>query len=647
MNIKVVVAAGAWMLSCGSARDAPGVGGVGGIGDAGSGAGGSLAGAAGGGGASAGAGGQGSGMALAPVDKLDVLFMIDNSISMNDKQEILGVAVPDLVSRLTNPVCVDDAGNVFPAPAPGADCASGQRREFEPLLDVHVGVVSSSLGDAGANVACPQEGAPRYEPDRVDMAHLLGSLPRGQNPSANAQGFLEWRAGSTDVSAFNRDVEKMVTDVGDNGCGFESQLESWYRFLVDPFPYQSLVRVPCTPGGGLDCVQPATDAMGNLVVDDVLLAQRAAFLRPDSLLLVVMLSDENDCSAMAAGWRVFAIDDSRPMFRGSSMCDQNPNDKCCYTCPVGPPAGCAADPICDADPETGALEDRLPANLDGQNVRCVDQKRRFGVSALYPTERYVNALREPTLCWNRPDLSPDGCPPADRVPNPLFEGGRPAERVFLAGIVGVPWQAIAADVDPANRPLPSAQLRFQSPEELRANGVWDSILGSPGVPWRAPSAAQPEVIGLPPIPPSLPQMVESMEPRPGVAPGNPINGREHDTVSSFSMRPDDLEFACIFPLAQPRDCTLADPTTEPCACYAGQENTALCEQTPGVSAPGTTQYWAKAYPSLRQLEVLKGHGDQSIVASICARNVTDASAADFGYRPAMAAIVERVRGHLP
>ena len=34
------------------------------------------------------------------VDKIDLLFMIDNSISMADKQEILQAAVPDLVSRL-------------------------------------------------------------------------------------------------------------------------------------------------------------------------------------------------------------------------------------------------------------------------------------------------------------------------------------------------------------------------------------------------------------------------------------------------------------------------------------------------------------------------------------------------------------------
>ncbi|HET9956298.1 MAG TPA: hypothetical protein VFQ61_17440, partial [Polyangiaceae bacterium] len=42
------------------------------------------------------------------VDKIDLLFMIDNSASMADKQEILGDAVPVLLSRLITPVCVDE-----------------------------------------------------------------------------------------------------------------------------------------------------------------------------------------------------------------------------------------------------------------------------------------------------------------------------------------------------------------------------------------------------------------------------------------------------------------------------------------------------------------------------------------------------------
>ena len=69
---------------------------------------------------------------------------------------------------------------------------------------------------------------------------------------------------------------------------------------------------------------------------------------------------------------------------------------------------------------------------------------------------------------------------------------------------------------------------------------------------------------------------------------------------------------------------------------------ALCEQTPGTGDPGTTQYWAKAYPGPRQLEVLEARGSNSILASICPRNTTDASAIDFGYRPAIDAVIERL-----
>jgi hypothetical protein len=50
------------------------------------------------------------------VDKIDLLFMIDNSISMSDKQEILQLAVPDLVQRLVNPICVDSEGTQYPPP---------------------------------------------------------------------------------------------------------------------------------------------------------------------------------------------------------------------------------------------------------------------------------------------------------------------------------------------------------------------------------------------------------------------------------------------------------------------------------------------------------------------------------------------------
>jgi hypothetical protein len=144
-------------------------------------------------------------------------------------------------------------------------------------------------------------------------------------------------------------------------------------------------------------------------------------------------------------------------------------------------------------------------------------------------------------------------------------------------------------------------------------------------------------------------MIESEFERPGIMRGNPINGREYSTlddVNNTNDTPDDLEYACIFPLATPRDCTQRDPATDACDCFQGELDRPLCEQQPGVSAPGTTQYWAKAYPGGRHLEVLKDYGANSIVASICARNVDDQAASDFGYRPAIAAIVDRLKEQL-
>jgi hypothetical protein len=590
------------------------------------------------------------------VDKIDLLFMIDNSRSMSDKQAILQLAVPDLVNRLVNPICVDSAGNQFPPPAAGASCPAGQSQEFNPVNDIHIGVVSSSLGDIGANDACPAEGFPGYNPEAIDLAHLMGSLARSNNTANTPQGFLAWRAGETNLGMFNRSFQQMVRDVGENGCGWEASLESWYRFLVDPYPYQKLVRVQC-PGvasTALNCVQQATDVDNHIVIDDTLMAQRAAFLRPDSLVAIIMLTDENDCSMQVGSqnWLVASIRGSQPMYRGSSRCDTDPNDKCCYSCPLGPPTGCADDPICEGDDANGVLPNRLADNQDGRNLRCYQQKRRFGLDFLYPTARYVNALSQLNICWNRADLSLDGCDDASVVANPLYVGGRLPALVFFGGIIGVPWQPIASTVDANGRPLAAGQLRYQTAAELDASGTWDQILGNPGVAWRRAGDGREEVAGQPATPPKLIQMVESEFPRTGIQPGNALNGRDYDTATGGAEgRPDDLEYSCIFPLRQApplpplRDCAGAEQDSA-CDCPAGNNDRPLCEQTPGTSAPGTVQYWAKAYPGTRHLEVLKGYGENSIVASICAREVENQDAPDFGYRPAIAAIIDRLKEQL-
>jgi hypothetical protein len=59
------------------------------------------------------------------------------------------------------------------------------------------------------------------------------------------------------------------------------------------------------------------------------------------------------------------------------------------------------------------------------------------------------------------------------------------------------------------------------------------------------------------------------------------------------------------------------------------------------------QIKGKAYPTIRELRVAKGLGTQSVVASLCAKDVTSATTAPtFGYNPAMQAIVSRLTGPL-
>ncbi len=585
----------------------------------------------------------------APVatQQMDLLFLIDNSISMADKQELLAQAVPELLSRLTNPLCIDAAGVPLVPPPPGEECPDGQRRQFDPVTDLHVGFITSSLGDAGADAACPPEGDPRHRPGSTDMAHLIGSLPRGQGLGANEHGFLEWHAGD-DVAPLNSAAQQLLRAVDDTGCGWEATHESWYRFLVDPEPYRSLVREPCPDS---DSEAPNCVALeqvdGQVALDETVLAQRAAFLRPGSLLSIVVLSDENDCSFRVGpkDWVQWELGDARPPPSASSSCASDPNHRCCYSCGAPPPDGCEPDPQCGADL---SAPPRVPPEQDGLGLRCFDVQRRFGRDVLYPVERYRNALAQRQLCKSAPDLDLAGCAAADVIDNPLFAVGREPGSVVLTALVGVPWQSLASAVDASGAPLEGAELRFKSAAELSAaaDATWSNILGSPGVRWRAAAEGRPERASVPPTPPLLPQMQESPLPRPEVVPGNPMNGREFDTADPYAdpPRPNDLQYACIFPLPRPIDCLTRNRNdNEPCGCYPDENESPICEERPGTSPVTTTQFSAPAWPGLRHLDLLQRYGDNAVLTSICSRNTTEESAADFGYRPAMAALLERLQ----
>jgi hypothetical protein len=102
------------------------------------------------------------------VDKIDMLFDIDNSASMGDKQQYLFQAIPQLITRLVQPNCVTDAMPPVVVGQVGADgmCPAGSKPEFPAVHNMHIGVVTSSLGtrlsDVGVSNGAITATAPDY-----------------------------------------------------------------------------------------------------------------------------------------------------------------------------------------------------------------------------------------------------------------------------------------------------------------------------------------------------------------------------------------------------------------------------------------------------------------------------------------------------
>ena len=156
-----------------------------------------------------------------------------------------------------------------------------------PVTDLHIAAITSSLGAHGGTVCATPTGADDHLDDK---AQLLPSVRTGI-ASYQDSGFLSFNAsgnaGITDPSVISNQLSALINAAGEHGCGYEATLESMYRFLIDPNPPESvdLVNNVSTPGA----------------TNQTLLAQRAAFLRPDSSVAIVILSDENDCSIVDAG----------------------------------------------------------------------------------------------------------------------------------------------------------------------------------------------------------------------------------------------------------------------------------------------------------------------------------------------------------
>ena len=162
--------------------------------------------------------------------KLDVLFVVDNSNSMEHEQKALATAFPSFMDRLMT---------------------------YSFMLDLHVGVISTDMGAGNYNLpSC--EGAGGDNGKLLDKARSPGCKPPS-NPYISVKGSATNVPGDMVNDAFS-----CIVQLGLQGCGFEQPLAA-VKAAVDP-------KLNLNPG----------------------------FLRKDSVLAVVVVSDEDDCSATDA-----------------------------------------------------------------------------------------------------------------------------------------------------------------------------------------------------------------------------------------------------------------------------------------------------------------------------------------------------------
>ncbi len=253
----------------------------------------------------------------------------------------------------------------------------------------------------------------------------MGTVRSGL-PSFQDQGYLVWDpdgkvGGISDSAELVQQATEHVKAAGEHGCGFEAPLEAMYRFLVDPEPPEAvdagerllrLRRVPtkrCSSNARHSCDRARRSASCCSRTRTT-----ARFAIPARAWKV------------KAGW---SSTSSVGMPRATSVCSTNPDDPLLSFLRRRQPARVHARRPRTRNARrattTSTLEDPL-------NLRCWDQKRRFGVDWLYPVKRYIDGLTHSQIENRAGQL----------VANPLLAARAPGQ-IVVTGIVGVPWQDVA------------------------------------------------------------------------------------------------------------------------------------------------------------------------------------------------------------
>jgi hypothetical protein len=177
---------------------------------------------------------------------VDLLFMVDNSSSMRLSQDNLRKNFPAFMNRLADP--------------PG-------------LPNIHVAVVSSDMGAGYGDISgCDASSGPSNPGGNKGIFQYSA---RGDCTATNLQPgatFISNVAGQANYTGNLADVFSCIAALGDQGCGFEHQFASVLRAL------------------GADGSAPGS-------TDRPPPAENQGFLRPGAYLVVIFITNEDDCSS--------------------------------------------------------------------------------------------------------------------------------------------------------------------------------------------------------------------------------------------------------------------------------------------------------------------------------------------------------------
>lgn len=190
---------------------------------------------------------QDAGPTPVPRCDVDLLFVVDDSASMEQEQAILADALPDTLAAFR-------------------DAAHAPR-------SVQIGVVTTDLGAGGVTLPTCETASGRDGVLQTVGADLVGCL-RAYPP------FLRFLPGapSSSPDATGQDL-RCLTTRGTGGCGFEQPFEAALKAL--------------TPSTSATTFMMGTRGQGD--------GANYGFLRDGSILAIVVLSDEDDCSAAEPG----------------------------------------------------------------------------------------------------------------------------------------------------------------------------------------------------------------------------------------------------------------------------------------------------------------------------------------------------------